>query len=35
MYVSGDNNKVEAMLAHLTGTELSFTVSQVLNPKQK
>lgn len=32
MYVVGNINDVEAMMAHLRGTELSFGVSQVLNP---
>lgn len=32
MYVYGSTNNFEAMMAHLKGTQLAFSVSQILNP---
>lgn len=32
MYVYGSMNNFDAMMAHFTGTQLSFKISQILNP---
>lgn len=32
MYVYGSINNFDAMMAHLSGTKLTFSVSQILNP---